>query len=207
MELQILQVPPLGTNCYFIVDSGKVGIVDPGGSGDSIIRFIEDKSWHPESVLLTHGHFDHAGAAGQLKEYFGIPICIHRLDAPMLENAKASHAERFGFPYSGCTADRLLEENDTFSVGDTVFSVLHTPGHTKGSSCFLSGDTMLSGDTLFFRSIGRFERRDKETMKKSIKRLLSMDEGVRVYPGHERDTTIGAEKKFNPFANFDWEWE
>jgi len=66
---------------------------------------------------------------------------------------------------------------------------------------------MLSGDTLFFRSIGRFERRDKETMKKSIKRLLSMDEGVRVYPGHERDTTIGAEKKFNPFANFDWEWE
>ncbi len=207
MELEILRVPPLGTNCYFIIDNNRLGIVDPGGAEDALIRIIREKSFIPESILLTHGHFDHAGAAGALSAEFDIPILIHRLDAPMLENEETSHASHFGFPYSGCRADRLLEDGDTFRVGESEFSVLHTPGHTAGSACFLCGNVLLSGDTLFRRSVGRFERADKETMKSSIRKLLALDESLQVFPGHEEATTIGAEKKTNPFANFEWEWE
>jgi len=207
MELQCLRVPPFGTNCYFIADGTRLGIVDPGGAADSIMHVIEARGYTPEVILLTHGHFDHAGAAGALKTHFGIPIVVHALDAPMLENAETSHATRFGFPYEGCEADRLLAEGDTVSIGNTTFSVLHTPGHTKGSICFLTKDILLAGDTLFSGSIGRFDRENKEIMKESIRRLLSLPEDTRVYPGHDAETTILRESRTNPFANFDWEWE
>ncbi|MBE7025779.1 MAG: MBL fold metallo-hydrolase [Ruminococcaceae bacterium] len=207
MELQVLCVPPLGTNCYFIKDNNDIAIVDPGGDADSIIELIENNGFIPRVIPLTHGHFDHTGAAGKLKMYFSIPIFIHYLDAPMLTNAETSHATRFGFPYTGCQADRLLKDGDTFAVGNATFSVLHTPGHTPGSSCFLSGDTLISGDTLFRGSIGRFERENKNTMKESVRRLLSLDESIRVFPGHEGATTIGTERRTNPFAKFNWEWE
>ncbi len=207
MELEVLRVPPLGTNCYFVIDGNKLGIVDPGGAANTITQVIQEKRLIPELILLTHGHFDHAGAAGALQKSFNIPIFIHHLDAPMLENEETSHASRFGFPYEGCRADRLLKEGDTFRVGNAEFTTLHTPGHTEGSCCFYSGNILISGDTLFRRSIGRFERSDKESMKNSIRRLLALEESLQVFPGHEEATTIGAEKRTNPFANFDWEWE
>ncbi len=206
MELTCLRVPPLGTNCYFVISGKNVAIVDPGGAAEALIQIIKEKELVPCAILLTHGHFDHAGAAGKLKEQFQIPIYMHALDAPMLENAETSHAVRYGFSYDGCEADVLLSEGDTVQVGDERFTVLYTPGHTKGSICFLSGHTMLSGDTLFRGSIGKFDRENKETMQQSIARLLSMDEEIRVYPGHEEETTIGKERRTNPFANLDWEW-
>lgn len=207
MKLEIFRVPPLGTNCYFIIDDTALAVVDPGGAAKELIRIIEEKKLCPAMVILTHGHFDHAGAAGELKSYFNIPIYIHTLDAPMLENAETSHATRFGYPYKGCTADVLLNEGDTVSVGETVFTVLHTPGHTKGSICLLSGNTLISGDTLFRGSIGNFDRENKEMMKESIRRLLSSEDAIEVFPGHEANTTIGIEKQTNPFANLNWEWE
>ncbi|MBQ7036730.1 MAG: MBL fold metallo-hydrolase [Clostridia bacterium] len=206
MELTCLRVPPLGTNCYFIVSGTSLAIVDPGGAADALIQVISEKALTPSAIWLTHGHFDHADAAGKLKAHFGIPIYIHRLDAPMLENAETSHAAKFGLPYNGCEADVLFEEGDTLSVGNETFTVLHTPGHTPGSACFLSGNTLISGDTLFRRSIGKFDRENKDMMKESIRRLLLMDENIRVYPGHEGETTIGEERRGNPFANMDWEW-
>ncbi len=206
MELTCLRVPPLGTNCYLLTSGESVAIIDPGGAADALIRVITEKALLPCAIFLTHGHFDHADAAGKLKEHFHIPIYIHALDAPMLENAETSHAARFGLSYNGCEADVLLHEGDTVAVGDETFTVLHTPGHTAGSICFLSGDILLSGDTLFRGSIGKFDRENKETMQKSIARLLSLREEIRVYPGHEGETTIGKERRTNPFANFDWEW-
>lgn len=206
MELTCLRLPPLGTNCYFIISGSSLAIVDPGGAADSLISVITERKLTPCAIWLTHGHFDHADAAGKLKAHFHIPIYIHTLDAPMLENAETSHAARFGLSYHGCEADVLFEEGDTLSVGDDTFTVLHTPGHTAGSSCFLSGNTLISGDTLFRRSIGKFDRENKEIMHKSIMRLLSMDETLCVCPGHEGETTIGEEKRANPFANSDWEW-
>ncbi len=207
MDIRILRVPPLGTNCYFISADGHLGLVDPGGAADSIIRLVEESGLLPQCIILTHGHFDHAGAAGALRAHFGIPVFIHRLDAPMLENAKASHADRFGFPYEGFAADRLLEDGDTVSIGPLPFSVLHTPGHTAGSICLLHENMLFSGDTLFCGSVGRFEREEKNAMQSSIRRLLSLPDETRVFPGHDRETTILQEKCTNPFANFNWEWE
>lgn len=206
MEITCLRVPPLGTNCYFIISEDSLAIVDPGGAAEALIAVIREKGLTPKAIFLTHGHFDHADAAGKLKAHFGIPIYIHKLDAPMLENAETSHAAKFGLSYNGCEADVLFEEGDTLSVGNETFTVLHTPGHTKGSSCFLSGNILISGDTLFRRSIGKFDRENKEIMKESIMRLLSLDDDMLVYPGHEGETTIGEEKRANPFANMDWEW-
>ena len=207
MNLTCIQIPPLGTNCYFVLDGKTLGIVDPGGEADHIIDYIEKEGFKPCCILLTHGHFDHAGAAGALKERYTIPIYIHALDAPMLQNAETSHAARFGFPYEGCTADVLLEDGDTVNVGMLTFTLLHTPGHTAGSSCFFGEDVLLSGDTLFAGTVGRFERKDKEALKNSVRRLLALPEDTAVFPGHEGQTTILQEKRTNPFANFDWEWE
>lgn len=207
MELRILQVPPLGTNCYLIIDGDTTGIVDPGGAAEDIIRVIHEDALIPTKILLTHGHFDHTGAAAHLKKYFGIPICIHRLDADMLQSAKMSLAENFGFPFTPCEPDCLLDEGDVITIGKERFTVLHTPGHTAGSVCFLCGNTLISGDTLFRRSIGRFERKDKSVMQESIRKLLTLNDALRVFPGHDADTTIGEERLLNPFAKFDWEWE
>ena len=207
MEIRMLCVPPLGTNCYFVISGKDLGIIDPGGGEAQIISYIEANGLIPSSIVLTHGHFDHAGAAKALREHFGIPVFVHTLDAPMLKNEETSHASRFGVPYHGFSADKLLEDGDTVSIASVPFTVLHTPGHTRGSICLLHGNTLFSGDTLFQGSVGRFDRKDKPLLKASIRRLLALSDTLRVYPGHGEATDILTEKNTNPFANFDWEWE
>ena len=205
MEISAYTVPPLGTNCYFLSDGAHLGIIDPGGAAEALIQEIEKTALTPVGIYLTHGHFDHAGAAGAIKAHFGIPIFIHKEDAAMLLDAESSHASRFGFPYAGCNADKTFEEGDTLSMGALSLSVLHTPGHTKGSSVFRCENVLFSGDTLFQGSIGNFQPEDTPDMQASLARLFALSEDLHVYSGHGDKTDIGTEKRTNPFVNFNRE--
>ncbi len=205
MDISAYTVPPLGTNCYFLSDGTHLGIIDPGGAAEALIEEIEKTSLSPYGIYLTHGHFDHAGAAGAIKERFGIPIYIHKEDAVMLFDAGSSHASRFGFPYKGCTADKTFDEGDTVTMGTLSLSILHTPGHTKGSSVFRCENILFSGDTLFRGSIGNFQPEDAPEMQASLARLWALPDELRVYPGHNGSTDIGTEKRTNPFRDFNRE--
>lgn len=205
MDISVYTVPPLGTNCYFLSDGSHLGIIDPGGAAEALINEIEKTHFSPVGIYLTHGHFDHAGAAGAIKERFGIPIYIHKDDAPMLLDAHRSHASRFGFPFSGCTADQVFDEGDTLGMGTLALSVLHTPGHTKGSCVFQCENILFSGDTLFQGSIGNFQPEDAPEMQSSLARLWALPDDLQVYPGHNAATDIGTEKRTNPFKDFNWE--
>mgnify|MGYP003298676137 CR=1 FL=1 len=205
MQISVLCLPPLGANCFLVADGKNVGIIDPAGDANTIIEATEGLT--PSGIFLTHGHFDHVGAAAALRTHFSVPIYIHENDAAMVQSAEESLAVQFGFPYEGFTPDILFKDGDTLPIGGTPFTVLHTPGHTKGSACFLHEDVLFSGDTLFRGSIGIFSRENKNTMKDSVRRLLALPEGTHVLPGHEGETTILRERRDNPFANFDWEWE
>lgn len=205
MDLSVYTVPPLGTNCYFISDGARLGIIDPGGAAKELITEIEKTGLSPYGIYLTHGHFDHAGAAGALKERFRIPIYIHEEDAPMLQDAHTSHASRFGFSFSGCQADVLFQEGDALNMGSLSLSVLHTPGHTRGSSVFQTGNVLFTGDTLFAGSIGNFEPENAPDMRKSLSRMWKLSDELIIYPGHNGPSDIGTEKRTNPFKDFDWE--
>ncbi len=205
--MQIIRhlVPPLDTNCYLVSDGETLGIIDPGGGEKALIAAIEERPEKPAGIFLTHGHFDHAGAAAALRAHFQIPIFIHELDAPMLENAETSHAARFGFPYAGFSPDVCFKEGDTLPLETISFTALHTPGHTPGSSAFLAENVLFSGDTLFAGSIGNFPFLMAETMHKSFLRLLALPPSVRVFPGHADATTVLKEQKENPFLHYNWE--
>jgi len=205
MDISVYTVPPLGTNCYFISDGTSLGIIDPGGAAEALIEAIEKTGLCPFGIYLTHGHFDHAGAAGAIKERFSIPIYIHTADAPMLRDANTSHASRFGYPFSGCTADKTFEDGDILPMGSISLSVIHTPGHTPGSSLFLHENILFSGDTLFKGSIGNFAPEAAPEMQASLAKVWALPDALTVYPGHNDSTFMATEKRTNPFVNINWE--
>ena len=157
-------------------------------------------------ILLTHGHFDHIMALKEIKEATGASICIHEADAHMLTEeymhtwkAAAAHG------YHQALADRLLKDGDQIQLGTLTIRVMHTPGHTQGSVCYYFPEekVLISGDTLFAQSVGRtdFPTSDVHKMRESIRRLLeTLPADTDVYPGHMGETTIGYEKRYNPFA-------
>lgn len=204
MNINTIAVPPLGTNCYIISDSGESACIDPGGDPSGILSLVEGNL---RFIILTHGHFDHIGAVSEIKAKTGAEILIHPLDAPMLSDSRKSLAAAFGFKPSSASYDRLINDGDEIKVGTVKLSVLHTPGHSEGSVSLYTEGVLFSGDTLFKSTVGRFERKDKEVMQNSIKCLLSLPDDTKVYPGHEASTTIAFEKENNPFGKFDWVWE
>ncbi|MDD6309209.1 MAG: MBL fold metallo-hydrolase [Clostridia bacterium] len=194
--MEILSLPPLGANCYVLSDSVDCVVIDPGGAPRRIMEAVSRLGGSLSAILLTHGHFDHVGAAAALHAQTQAPIYIHKLDACMIESAEGSLALRFGFPFDPAKADKCFSDGDTISVGTMHFTVLHTPGHTAGSSCFQFYHSLFSGDTIFNGSIGNFQPQNRETMLASVKRLCSLAPETIVYPGHESKTTIGAFTSF-----------
>jgi len=184
---------PLQENTYVVRDdaTGLYAIVDPGCIGDDIRAEIGDRE-NLKLIMLTHGHPDHFhSAADYISEY---------PDALFV----APEKEKYLLNKGGCpVAGRYVTEGDTVSLGETEFSFIETPGHTEGGMCILTGKFMFSGDTLFRLSVGNtsFETGDWDTLESSIKnKLFTLDEDIVVYPGHGSPTTIGFEKKANPFV-------
>ncbi len=204
MNYEVLSVGPLETNCYIVYcqDSLECAVVDPGAEADRISRLIARKSLKPALILNTHGHIDHIGANKDIKEKFNIPLYIHSADSPMLGNVKQSEMAGFLGVIDSPSADHLLNDGDKIKVGKSFLQVIHTPGHSPGSVSFLGDGFLLSGDTLFFGGVGRTDLPGGswKDMESSIKnKILTMPDEMIVLPGHGPFTTVGQEKRANPF--------
>lgn len=202
MEVYTLCLRPMEQNCYLIVSSqNRALVIDPGSCPHKILTFCEEKQLQVAAIVLTHGHFDHIGAVSALAERYHAPVCISEADAPMLEDGEKSLASLFGLPHTPAKADRLLHEGDSIVLNELSFTVLETPGHTKGSICLLGHGLLITGDTLFRDSIGRtdFPGGSMTTLSKSLQRICSLDRSLRVLAGHNAETTIDREIRRNPY--------
>lgn len=203
MEVYTLPLGPFGTNCYVAVGKdGKAAVIDPGLYAPELQALLRDKTSEVELILLTHGHADHISGAAALREKTCAPILIHRLDDEYTDGPLCM-ADECGYPFAPFRADRLLEEGDTVTFADETMTVLHTPGHTPGSVCFLHAEerVLFSGDTLFCLTAGRtdFPRGSRDDLMQSLRRLRDLDGDYTVYPGHERTTRLDAERNRNFF--------
>lgn len=195
----------VATNCYLIVntDNGESIIVDPADSPQAIYDMVVRSSSKPQAVLLTHGHFDHIGAAEAVKDTYGIKIYASEKEKELLVSQSMNLSEAYGMNLS-IRADEWLKDGDELDLAGIRINVLHTPGHTAGGVCYYIRDAhiLISGDTLFSGSVGRtdFPTSSSSDLLASLHDKLCMlpDETV-VYPGHGESTTIGDEKRYNPF--------
>jgi hydroxyacylglutathione hydrolase len=200
------QLGMVRTNCYVVYnDSTKEAIVvDPADNGAYIKNVLEEKGLTIQAILLTHGHFDHIMAATYLQEMYQIQIMAHEQEKQILEDPSMNLSIGMGGNSCIVKADRYLKDNEILELIGTQIKVLHTPGHTAGGTCYLfeKEKILLSGDTLFQGSVGRtdFPTGSMSTLVQSIKdKLMVLDDEVIVYPGHEGETSIGRERKFNPY--------
>lgn len=208
MWIETFPVPPLGCNCTVIADenAGEAIVVDPGGDAPGILRRLADKGLRVRTIVHTHTHIDHVGATAAVQKAHGASARIHEGDLPLYD-ILAIQGELLGMRAPPqAELDRWLTDGEVITVGDASLEVIHTPGHTPGSVCFrLRGDgrdTVFAGDTLFAGSIGRTDLwgGDSGLILQSIRRrLLSLDDDTLVITGHDRATTIGAERRHNPF--------
>ena len=203
MNLKRLVLGELETNCYLIWAENGVGIiVDPADEADRILDEASSLGLSIVAVVLTHVHFDHMLAAEAVCRETGAHLYVGAGDEDALGDPIRNLSGWFS-PENKVTlpTDRLLHEGDVLTFGEESFSVLETPGHTPGCICLLSGNTLISGDTLFRNSIGRldFPGGDTNAMIASLKRLIALPEDTQVYSGHGPSTTIGCEIKRNPY--------
>ena len=205
MILRKMELGDFGSNCYLVGDEDtKEGmIIDPGDDGSSIMKQVKALGLSIKIIVLTHSHIDHVGGLADVKKATGAVIAIHENEAPFL--LKQPRLMEFMPPTPPSPpADRLLKDGDMIKVGKLKFKVLHTPGHTSGGICLLGDGIVFTGDTLFNYSIGRadFPGSDYDQEMQSIRsKLMTLPDETKVYPGHGPATTIGTERKGNPFIN------
>jgi hydroxyacylglutathione hydrolase len=206
MILKILTVGALETNCYILGDEKtKQGVViDPGGDFEIIEEHLKKLKLEVKYIILTHGHVDHIGALARLKKATKAEILIHSKDSPMLYDPNQNLSIFSGDKIIATNADKTLEEGDIIQCGGIQLEVLHTPGHTPGGISLVTDKMIFTGDTLFCGSIGRtdFPGSSYQKLISSIKdKLLNKDDDFIIYPGHGPSSTIGEEKRNNPFLN------
>lgn len=205
MIIQMLTVGPIMANCFIVgcEDTKNAVVIDPGDEADRILLSLSDSSLTVKYIINTHGHFDHVGGNKRIKEVTGADLLIHPLDAPMLNQLSAS-ASRWGLVSEDSPPpDRELDEGDTIEFGQIQMKVIHTPGHTQGGISLHTDGYVFVGDTLFSGSIGRtdFPGGSHETLISSIQnKLFKLGDDVKVMSGHGPETTLGQEKRHNPFA-------
>ncbi|MDO8423721.1 MAG: MBL fold metallo-hydrolase [Parvibaculum sp.] len=208
LKAAILPVTPFRQNCTLLWNEATMrgAVSDPGGDLDQIMQTVEELGITLEKVLLTHGHLDHASAAGELAERLDIPIEGPHRDDLFLISDLPKQGAKYGFPvYRSFEPTRWLEHGDTVEVGGLTFQVLHCPGHTPGHIVFFNDEARLAivGDVLFNGSIGRTDlpRGDYASLVDAIRgKLWPLGDDVTFVPGHGPLSTFGAERRSNPFV-------
>ncbi|MBN2202186.1 MBL fold metallo-hydrolase [bacterium] len=207
LEIRRFACGPLETNTYVLVDpGGKTCIlVDPAEPGGTVEQFLDREGLTVERILLTHGHFDHIAGVPGFRARGNAPVWIHAADADMLIRPEANMSLFIGLDIRMEPADGFLADGAVIPFGSGGgLRVIHTPGHTAGGVCFAGEGFVLAGDTLFRGSVGRtdFPGSSEQALMRSIRDgLLTLEDDVRVYPGHGETTEIGFERKHNPFLS------
>jgi len=207
MQVTRLILGALETNCWIVGDDSDRprAVIDPGDEAPRVIEALGDAT--VAYVVLTHSHFDHIGAVGDLLAATGAQLAAHVDDAGSLASAETTGGAAFGFNHTAPAPDILVADGDTLEIGGVTLTVLHTPGHTPGGICVLATDDsgtahLFSGDTLFSGSVGRtdFPGGDSRALSRSIaQKLTPLDASTVVHPGHGPDTTIAREARLNAF--------
>jgi glyoxylase-like metal-dependent hydrolase (beta-lactamase superfamily II) len=208
---EVVVVGPLQCNCSILGDeeTREAIVIDPGDEVERVLAVLEKHNLKARYIVNTHAHFDHVGNCRELKEATGAEISLHKADLPIYETAprQAALFAMYGVrPIRMTAVDQFLRDADGLQVGKIAAQAIHTPGHTPGSlSLHVPGsvrDLLFAGDTLFNGSIGRTDLPggDFDQLMKSIKdRLLTLDDETEIWPGHGPKTTIGRERRTNPF--------
>lgn len=206
--MNIYQLKPLsicGTYSYIVAsETGNGVLIDAPENATYILGEFEKRGLKLTKILLTHGHFDHTGAVAGLAEKTGCEVYIHKNDLEKLTDDTKNLAYHFGLsgvrPYKNAIA---FDDGDTIEQDELDFKVMHTPGHTSGSVCYIIEDNMFTGDTLFASSIGRTDMPDGSPldMLKSLKKIAKIKGNYKIYSGHTKSTTLEDEKYCNPYLN------
>ena len=186
MEIKCLVLPPANANCYVVEENGTCVIIDAPSEADVILDFISKKGLTLSAVFLTHGHFDHIDAIDELSEKTGAQVYIHQYDYEMLYDPGLNASSFFGLHITKKTVANKLNDNDVLTFGNIKIKALSTPGHTKGSVCYIIDNNIFTGDTLFRNGYGRTDLPGGDSLKlmETLKKLIPLSEKMNVYPGH-----------------------
>ena len=205
--MQIIRLPVgmLQANCYLVAEAGGDAVViDPGAEAERIIEAVRSRDLKVKHILLTHVHFDHMQAAADVAAATGADILAPEGDWPALTDPQLSLCHMMpGGGSQTLSAAVKLRDGEVVEAGKLRLTVLHTPGHTPGSCCFLCGDVLFTGDTLFRGSVGRmdFPGGSYDALKRSLDRLAALPGNYTLLPGHDDATTLAEERAGNPYMN------
>ncbi len=214
MDLRMFAVGPLFTNCYVVwcERTREAVVIDPGfdreDDAEKVLGVMREKGLKVKFIVDTHGHPDHTCGNGAARDATGASILIHESDASMLSGAGKGLGAFFGFRVVSPVADGFLVDGAIVSFGRVGLQVLHTPGHSPGSVCLVGENCVFSGDTLFAGSVGRVDLpggSGGELLRSLREKLKVLPDGFVVYPGHGPRSTIGEEKRCNPFLQRDFD--
>lgn len=201
MNIICHRIGMIKNNCYVVTDEKAIIIIDPTEFTAEIKADIDNNKGKECFVLLTHGHFDHICGVADIKDYCNATVVIHEDDKQGLSDESVSLATKFHAVQRPVIADITVKDGDKLNLCGIEVTVIHTKGHTKGSVCYVMGNSIFTGDTLFCNSIGRYDfpGGDFHELMDSIKKLVDLPGDYDLYPGHMEQTTLQYQRENNPY--------